>query len=172
MQNGQEIFTEKGVLLTHEQCNMYQEMFAREKEHETEILYLKQELAQLKRMIFGSKSEKCIGNDPSQLTLGLDVEPEEHPEKETQQITYTRNKTDNKKGSAIRLALPSHLHREEHIIEPGEDVTIARKIGKVVTEVLEYTPGKFYVERYVRPKYLPQKKKESLSENFPFCHKR
>jgi hypothetical protein len=59
-----------------------------------------------------------------------------------------------------------------HIKLGRQDVTVARKIGIVVTEVLEYTPGKFYVERYVRPKYLPPKKKESLSENFPFCHKR
>lgn len=104
MQNGQEIITDKGVLLTHEQYNTYKEIIAREKEREAEILYLKQELAQLKRMIFGSKSERHIGNDPGQLNLGLDVEPVEYPEKEKEQITYTRNKTDNKKGSAIRLA--------------------------------------------------------------------
>ena len=32
--------------------------------------YLEQELAQLKRMIFGSKSERFKGMDPEQLTLG------------------------------------------------------------------------------------------------------
>jgi hypothetical protein len=47
----------------------------------------KQELAQLKRMIFGSKSEKHLGNDPSQLSLGLAVEAVTPPEKETEQIT-------------------------------------------------------------------------------------
>ena len=132
-----------------------------------EILYLKQELAQLKRMIFGSKSERHIGGDPSQLNLGLDVETVEQPEKETEQITYTRNKSDNKKGSAIRLALPSHLHREEHIIEPEEDITGARKIGEVVTEILEYTPGKFYVEKYVRPKYVFPKEERIVIGELP-----
>ena len=53
-------------------------------------MYLKQELAQLKRMIFGSKSERHIGSDPGQLSLGLDTETIEQPEKETEQITYTR----------------------------------------------------------------------------------
>jgi transposase len=130
-----------------------------------ELLYYKQELAQLKRMIFGSKSERHIGTDPSQLNLGLDIETVEQPERKTEQITYTRNKTDNKKGSAVRLALPSHLHREEHIIEPEEDITGARKIGEVVTEVLEYTPGKFYVEKYVRPKYVfPKEEKIVIGE--------
>jgi transposase len=142
MQNGQVTYTDNGVLLTVE---LYNQFLTREREQEAEIMYLKQELAQLKRMIFGSKSERHIGNDPGQLNLGLDVETVEPPERETEQITYTRNKSDNKKGSAIRLALPSHLHREEHIIEPEEDITGARKIGEVVTEILEYTPGKFYV---------------------------
>jgi transposase len=167
MQNSQVTYTDKGVLLPLELFNKF---LTQASEHEAEILYLKQELAQLKRMIFGSKSERHIGNDPLQLNLGLDVELVEHPEKETEQITYTRNKTDNKKGSAIRLALPSHLHREEHIIEPGEDVTGARKIGEVVTEILEYTPGKFYVERYVRPKYvLPKEERIVIGElpSFP-----
>jgi transposase len=162
MQNAQVTYTENGVFLTLE---MYNQILAQAREREAENLYLKQELAQLKRMIFGSKSERHIGGDPSQLNLGLDVEPVEHSEKETKQITYTRNKTGNKKGSAIRLALPSHLHREEHIIEPEEDITGARKIGEVVTEVLEYTPGKFYVERYVRPKYvLPKEEKIVIGE--------
>lgn len=132
-----------------------------------ELLYYKQELAQLKRMIFGSKSERHIGSDPSQLNLGLDIETVEQPERETEQITYTRSKSDNKKGSAIRLALPSHLHREEHIIEPQEDITGARKIGEVVTEVLEYTPGKFYVEKYVRPKYVFPKEERIVIGELP-----
>jgi len=162
MQNAQVTYTKNGVLLTLE---MYNQILAQAMEREAENLYLKQELAQLKRMIFGSKSERHIGNDPGQLSLGLDVEAGTPPEKETEQITYTRNKTDNKKGSAIRLALPPHLHREEHIIEPEEDVTGARKIGDVVTEVLEYTPGKFYVERYVRPKYvLPKEERIVIGE--------
>lgn len=162
MQNGQVTYTENGVLLTVE---FYNQILTREKEQEAEIMYLKQELAQLKRMIFGSKSERHIGNDPSQLNLGLDAETVEQPERETEQITYTRNKSDNKKGSAIRLSLPSHLHREEHIIEPTEDITGARKIGEVVTEVLEYTPGKFYVEKYVRPKYVfPKEEKIVIGE--------
>ena len=167
MQTGQEIFTEKGVLITLEQYNMYKEIIAREKEREAEILYLKQEIAQLKRMIFGSKSERHIGNDPSQLNLGLDTETVEKPERETEQITYSRSKPGNKKGSAIRLALPSHLHREEHIIEPAEDITGARKIGEVVTEVLEYTPGKFYVEKYVRPKYVFAKEERIVIGELP-----
>ena len=164
MQNGQVTYTENGVLLPLELFNKF---LTQASEQEAEILYLKQELAQLKRMIFGSKSERHIGGDPSQLSLGLDAEAVTPPEKETEQITYSRTKTDNKKGSAIRLALPAHLHREEHIIEPEEDISGARKIGEVVTEILEYTPGKFYVEKYVRPKYVLAKEERIVIGELP-----
>jgi len=164
MQNGQVTYTENGVLLTLESYNQFLDQT---RKLEAENLYLKQELAQLKRMIFGSKSERHTSSDPGQLNLGLDVETLEQPERETEQITYTRSKTDNKKGSAIRLALPAHLHREEHIIEPEEDITSARKIGEVITEVLEYTPGKFYVERYVRPKYVFPKEERIVIGELP-----
>lgn len=162
MQKGQETYTERDEAITRE---MYEQLVSQNRELRAENLYLKQELAQLKRMIFGTKSERHIGNDPSQLNLGLDIEIVEQSERETEQITYTRSKPESKNGSAIRLALPSHLHREEHIIEPAEDITGARKIGVVETEVLEYTPGKFYVEKYVRPKYvLPKEEKIVIGE--------
>jgi Transposase and inactivated derivatives len=164
MQNEQETYSDGNGFLTLE---VYDRLVAQNKELAVENMYLKHELAQLKRMIFGSKSERHIGDDPSQLSLGLDAEAVTLPEKETEQITYTRNKSDNKKGSAIRLALPAHLYREEHIIEPEEDITGARKIGEVVTEVLEYTPGKFFVERYVRPKYVFPKEEKIVIGDLP-----
>lgn len=64
MQNGQVTYTENGVLLSLELFNKF---LTQASEQEAEILYLKQELAQLKRMIFGSKSERHLGGDPSQI---------------------------------------------------------------------------------------------------------
>jgi len=175
MQNGQSIHSEKGVFFTHEQYNI---LIARDCEREAENadlkaenLYLKQELAQLKRMIFGSKSERFIPGDPGQLSLNLGIGQQEAPQTETEELTYTRKKSKaEKKESPVRLPLPSHLHREEHIIEPNEDITGAKKIGEVVTEILEYTPGKFYVEKYIRSKYaLPEDKGIVIGElpSFP-----
>ncbi|HUT83036.1 MAG TPA: IS66 family transposase [Thermodesulfobacteriota bacterium] len=160
MQNGQQIHNKKGVFLTHEDYNKLVALEQVNREQNIEITYLKQELAQLKRMIFGSKSERFVQQDPGQLSLGLDVEHQEVPQAETEELTYTRKKSKGqKKESHVRLPLPSHLHREEILIEPDEDVTGAKKIGEVITEILEYTPGKFYVEKYVRSKYvLPEDK--------------
>ena len=51
MQNGQVTYTENGVLLPLELFNKF---LTKASEQEAEILYLKQEFAQLKRMIFGT----------------------------------------------------------------------------------------------------------------------
>jgi len=88
MQNGQVTYTNSQVVSIEE----YEALKEAYSGLQAEYLYLKQELAQLKRMIFGSKSERHIGNDPSQLILGLDTEAVTPPEKETEQITYTRRK--------------------------------------------------------------------------------
>jgi transposase len=146
------IHTKEGVFFTHEQYNL---LMARNSEREAEITYLKQELAQLKRMIFGSKNERFVLADTGQLALELDVKQEPVPESETESITYTRKKQKKSDNNGhVRLPLPGHLHREEHVIEPEAEVTGAKRIGEVVTEILEYVPGKFYVEKYIRPKYV------------------
>jgi len=119
-----------------------------------ELLYLKQELAQLKRMIFGSKSERFIADNPGQLTLDLDVEQKFQQEQETEDVAYTRRKASKKKDVPVRLPLPSHLYREKIEIEPNEDISRATRIAVETTEILEYEPGRFYVKQYNRSKYL------------------
>jgi hypothetical protein len=56
------------------------------------VVLLKSELEQIKRMIFGSKSERFISNEhPSQLSL-LDVAPKQPQEKPTVKNSCTRAK--------------------------------------------------------------------------------
>ncbi len=52
-----------------------------------------------------------------------------------------------------------HLERREIIIEPAEVTQGCKKIGEEITEELEYEPGKLFVNRYVRPKYVMADKK-------------
>lgn len=124
------------------------------------FLQLKSELDQLKRMMFGSKSERFVPSQPAnQSTLELELEklPEEPTVKET--ITYERkkSKTENK-VHAGRTPIPAHIERRIEVVEPTEDITGLKKIGEEVTEILEYQSPKFYVRRIVRPKYSrPQK---------------
>lgn len=115
-----------------------------------ENAFLKEELAQLRRMIFGSKKERFIPLDSTQGSLFETTRETIKPESE--QITYTREKS-TKKDKAKRLLLPAHLPRSEQIIEPKELAENSVRIGEKISEVLEYTPGKFFVHKTVRPVY-------------------
>lgn len=119
---------------------------------------LELEVAQLKKMIFGSRHERFIAtaNNPTQLTL--DVQAEQIAQcniVDAKQISYTRITTavTEKKVHPGRMKLPEHLERREIIVEPEEDTTGYKKIGEEITEELEYEPGSLYVNKIVRPKY-------------------
>jgi transposase len=125
--------------------------------NEKEIL--EQEKQSLKKAIFGAKSERFVPEtNPQQTTLDFGQPLEEkQPEPVTETITYEREKTCNK-AKPSRQSIPAHLERVVHEIQPEEDVTGLVKIGEEVTEELEYVPGKLFVNKFVRPKYI---KKES-----------
>ena len=114
--------------------------------------YLKQQLNELKRLIFGSKSERFIPSDESQLHLFETLE-EAATERQTEEISYTREKSVKEKKQAIRAKLPSHLPRVEEIIEPENIEEGSKKIGEEITEILEYNPAKIFVRKFIRPKY-------------------
>ncbi|NRA12345.1 MAG: IS66 family transposase [Crocinitomicaceae bacterium] len=122
-----------------------------------EIAELKRQLSELKRMIFGSKSERFIPTEDGQLGLFVQ-QSEQQAETNQEQITYSREKNKNKQ-KPVRTSLPTHLPRVEEIIEPKDLVEGAKKIGEEITEILEYNPANVFVRRIIRPKYaLPNDK--------------
>lgn len=112
---------------------------------------LKHELAQLKKLIYGYKSERFVpAQDPEQLALGFEgMEPVTESEVETEKISYERKK----KKHPGRTPLPDNIPVEEIIIEPAEDSSDMELIGEEVTETVDYTPGVLLKRRYVRRKY-------------------
>jgi len=122
-----------------------------------EIVSLRNEIANLKRMIFGSKSESFIPQNTPSTQLSLNIEAEAIATcsvTKAQKIEYTRQQLEIKKDHPGRTRLPEHLERREIIIEPLQKTEGCKKIGDEVTEELEYEPGKLFVNRYVRPKYV------------------
>ena len=122
-----------------------------------EIASLKHELNNLKRLIYGSKNERFIPSNLSPSQLSLDIQADAIAEcsvVKTQKITYTRNTVEITKEHPGRTKLPEHLERREIIIEPEQKTESCKKIGEEITEELEYEPGKLFVNRYVRPKYV------------------
>lgn len=134
----------------------------------SEVELLRQQLADLQRMIFGQKRERFILPDPSQGVL-FDFPAEEVQEKQTQEITYTRTKPVKEKKRPLRAELPPHLPRREEIIEPENLPENAKKIGESITEILEYEPASIYVRKIIRPKYITETNDEATKiEIAPF----
>ena len=121
------------------------------------VAVLEHELANLKRLIFGSKNERFIPVNDTASQLSLNIEADAAGQcvvVNTKKIEYTRNTTEVIKEHPGRTKLPEYLERREIIIEPQEKTEGCKKIGEEITEELEYEPGKLFVNRYVRPKYI------------------
>jgi len=131
------------------------------------VVKLKHELDQLKRLVFGSKHERFAPSaSPEQLALGLAVEQINQAQGISKTVEYTRTITQpaNKPVPTGRMKLPADLPRQRVVIEPAEDVTGLKSIGEEITEELDYTPGKFFVRQYARPKYVKPLQKDGLAE--------
>jgi len=103
------------------------------------VAQLKQEVANLRRMIFGQKSERFVPVNADQIVLpGLEAPPGNTRKTET--INYIRRKREKAKLTPHgRSPLPAHLPRIEVVIEPDQDLTGCKRIGEEITETLEYT---------------------------------
>ena len=119
---------------------------------------LRFQLEQLRRAIFGSKSERFVPENPDQLRLDFDMGEQVVAVPEKEEIAYTRLKKQKKAPQPnVRMAIPAHLPRVSETIEPENIPAGSKKIGEEITEVMEITPAKIFVRQIIRPKYaLPQ----------------
>lgn len=119
------------------------------------VSVLQQELEGLKKLIYGSRSERFV---PSTPPSSIEAETAEATTTLVSKTTYTRTlKTQVASSVTIptgRMKLPGHLPRERILIEPTEDTSGWVKIGEEITEELELIEAKLYVRQYVRPKYV------------------
>jgi len=139
----------------------FDELRKKSRQQDVQIAYLESQISQMqfqidqmKRLLYGAKRERFISNtDENQLSLPYEVEQEDAPEKEQEVITYIREKNKRKQHPG-RVALPAHLPVEEIILEPEEDTSNMKCVGKEVTDQLELVPAKLYIKRFIRPKYI------------------
>ena len=132
---------------------------------------LRHELDQLKRLIFGVKSERFVPAAtpiaPEQMALWQEGGTEEAAEPIKEKISYERRKTKSKPHPG-RTPLPEHLPVRRVRIEPAQDTEGLIEIGQDVTRKVDYTPGKLEVIEYVvRPRYVRPKTKVSRDEEGP-----
>jgi transposase len=128
---------------------------------QTKIQALVLELAHLRRMRFGTRSEAFTGEerDLFQETLASDIAAAEAKlAKEQEEKPAPTSDPKPPRLRAGRQPLPEHLLRIEHRHEPdsctcgkcGSDLV---KIGEDISEQLDVEPAKFFVHRHIRPQY-------------------
>ena len=121
------------------------------------------ELAQLKRLVFGTKSERFEPVGADQLALFAGAAPIEAPA-----IAVPGARPNSGDGAPparvsrkpVRQVLPSHLPRETVVIEPDLDTSALKRIGVEVSETLDYRAAKLVVIRRERPKYVDPQNEE------------
>lgn len=143
------------VILTREEYNqlvvtrqVYDKMLSDLSKQEVTIEHLRYELDKLKRLFHGSKSERFIPADESKSAIHAGPALSK-----SKQGDPSVAKADKANGHG-RPQLPSHLQREVITLEPAVDLSGAKMIGTVETEILEYVEAKIIVKKYVRGKYL------------------
>jgi len=113
---------------------------------------LKHQLVGMRRHRFGASSEAL---DQLQLSLE-DEEVAQAAEDAPPQADQNTTSDQKPKGQPKRKPLPDYLPRHEDILSPGEECGQCggklKTLGQDVTEELEYVPGRFVVNRIVRPR--------------------
>ena len=96
--------------------------------------------------------------------MELPFEVIEQPAEEAPQveeISYTRRKK-VRTNHAGRNPLLDHLPVEEIVLEPTEDTTGLKCIGKEITDKLELIPAILFIKRYIRLKYIKPEDEHNL----------
>lgn len=111
---------------------------------------LKRQLAGMRRHRFGASSEAI-----DQLQLSLE---DEEVTQAAENVETPDNSSSESGSKAIPRCkpLPDHLPRFENTLNPGSECShcggILKTLGEDVTEELEYVPGRFVVNRIIRPR--------------------
>lgn len=126
------------------------------KSRDIKITDLEQRLAGMNRHRFGARSENA---DQLNLTLeNAEIEAAMNKEDIAAAAAVLPNEDDVEPTKPKRKPLPDHLERNETELAPPSDSCRScggamRRIGEDVTEELEYVPGRFVVNRIVRPRF-------------------
>ena len=140
------------------------------REKDDKILDLEKQVAFLRRRIWGKSSERFIKEDPQQRRLdfeGLDLLPEEKEQaeaaREEVEAFRERRVKERVRRKPVRKPLSEDLPRVEEHLYPEEKAGATggwTELEPEVTEVLEHEPGKCYVRRIIRHKYVRVDKTE------------
>lgn len=144
----------------------YRELYEQERRArlaaEARLDHLQQQLDQLTRIVFGSKSErfvpKPLQEEQLRMQLGREIIVEIPSQEESDADTPTSAQVDAKPGKpkkkpATRLAIPAELITKRVVLEPEGITEDDTCIGQEETFQFEYTPQQLDGICYIRPIY-------------------
>jgi hypothetical protein len=120
------------------------------------IAVLTFELENIKRALFGSKSERQLDTSLSgtQTSLFPSELVTDTKSADTEQISYERNKPRASKVQPDRLDVADHIERRTVVIEPQSvDISAMKRIGETINRRLQHIPASFVLVETIRPKY-------------------
>jgi hypothetical protein len=128
---------------------------------DAKIEKLSVEMAQLRRVKFGKKSEQLDAEQKALFDEAVDTDLAALEAQLAELLAAKRKPDDVRPERPKRAALPPHLPRVDRHHEPenttcacGCQLTrIGEDVSEDVSEKLDYTPGSFTVERHVRGKW-------------------
>ncbi len=138
-----------------------EELVAENQQLNAALSQVQAELAELKRLVFGRKSERFVADEPpaEQLNLFVQHDHEGAEEKTVLQAVQAHSRV---KSKPKRIKLPDDLPVVAVCIEPHPDeIKGWVKIGEEITEELDYMPGYLRINRYIRPRYARPKKEQT-----------
>lgn len=126
-----------------------------------EVENLRFQLAQLEKALFGSKRERFVPHEDSQQTslFASDNEDASELTQSDEVLIDIPPKKKRRKKKIARNTFPSHLIREEQIVEPEGYQDGFKCIGEDQTEILKYIPMELKVLKIIRPRYVDPKAK-------------
>jgi transposase len=119
---------------------------------------LRAEIATLKGLIFGARSERSAIICAEQLAFDLERTAEVQPPANDDEVESDTPRSKRRKPRRNIGALPAHLPRVEQVIEPASTLCPCctgqmHRIGEETSEALDRVPAWLRVLRTIRPKY-------------------
>ena len=140
---------------------------------EEDKLSLQSQVAYLTRRLWGSSSERHLNKDLLHPRLPFVFEDDELTGEEKQRVEEAVKEIESCRAKTIKVklkikpfrkALPENLPRkEEHLYPEMDNREAYDELPPEVTEILEHEPGKCYVRKIIRHKYVRKIKQDDTA---------
>jgi len=128
---------------------------------------LKEQLAWLKRQIFGKRSEREVSDLNSQQLLFEGFESPAHKAEEKKAVAAHERKKPKRNGQD-KIALPDDLPVQTTILDIPDEQKVCQETGEPLVQIgvevshkLAHKPGSYFIKEIIRPKYAHPKKEEN-----------